>query len=422
MKIDVIESELNCLYNRLFDAEDPMEMDVLTETEKKPIYDKIKELESKKNDKFKKLYEEKIKSYPAVLNNPLLKELIKEDYHYNYLLICLLEKAPIIYSDNELAKIICKCISDDGLEMLLKLDSHVFENKELLSLINHPSFRQLENIFSNPILMNDVNFINYLLDKIKTNSIPYGTYYSDTKHMEQALRSKLDYELVLSIGCYDTLKAYLQINVSSSLFENIANIKNDNLMKLLLSVLFNSSKEKINILAKFFTIQEVREQLIDPDSFYYHLLITPLLQKNNENFYGTKEALFSFNTKVFYDFDFNGMIHYFDTLVNHYIYYYEKGQIQYVPIVIYISSIRKRIEKYNNIHDIVYSAENSEDEMDILEEKYKNVLNKGFFDLCIDALDKNKNKVLSNEEIDYWSYLLHLDVEENEKLTFSLKH
>lgn len=399
------------LYRLLDDANDPMNnFGYINREQETRINNKIQNLNNIKNTYYKTLYEYKLILHRDILNNPVIKGLIGNDYYFNYLLICLLEKAPIIYQNDTITKIVYYFIKNNkrfnALNILSKIEEKVFENRELLSVINTNYFNNLQEIFYSNILMNDNNFVQFLLSKLKTKKND-SNYSLDIKNMERALQAKLDYELVWQIGYrkFDCEKSldYFEENSGVELLDSIAAIKNIKFKKYLLSILFCSTDmRKINILEKFFNIKEIRDQLLNPNSFYYQFLILPQF----DNLYGTKEALFHFDSQIFEDFDFQKMIHYFDSRVSHYIYYYDHRKIVRVPILAYIATIHKKINTYCFFIDSIYSADIDLSTEDLLVEKYKDILTIPFVGMCIDSLSENENKSLPKDEIAYWDYLM----------------
>ena len=401
--------------------------------DEKQEYDRcLSKLFALRKKKWKKLYEEKLKLFPNILDNPVMKEILKDDYEKNYCFLKLVEKAPSIYTDIEQTSAVYQYITDNHADVfpniylidhLIKLDARVFENPDFKTVITEVAFDCVRHVFGTPELVDNNDFISYFIKYMKENW-RWGYIFNKelTKEMVQGLQSHLDYEFVTNLVSEGFLKEYLKKHMSEDLLGKIAAIQNQSLKNYILSHIFGFGNKTLTILSKFLVFPEIRKQLFDENSLYYYMLVKLATPDDDTEDYGTKAALFSFRNRDIFDAlecEFDLMVHYFDFLVEHYIYFYSKGKVYQVPLLAYIKNCRKRIDYYIHIDMLVHSIDITDDEFEKLEKKHHNLLHSSFRDLCMQALSKSTRETLTPAQIDEWNHLLEIASTEIEDDNFS---
>ena len=388
--------------------------------EKQECAERFSKLDTLRREKWKKLYEEKLKLFPNILHNPVMKEILKYDYDCedNYRFLKLVEKAPSIYTDVKQTSAVyryvthnraCASPNIDQINKLMKLDARVFENPDFKTIITDVAFDYVDNVFCTPELVDNNDFISYFIKYMKENWFWCCGYYN-TEEMVQALQANLDYELVANLGSKEMLNKYLSQHMSEGLLGKIATIQNQSLKNYILSHIFEFGDKTLTILSKFLEFPEIRKQILDENSLYYYMLVGLATPDDDTKYYGAKAGLFTFRDSydIFYDFQFDQMVHYFDTLVGHYIYFYSNDKVYQVPLLAYIKNCRKKIDDYIHIDMLVNSIDITDDELEKLKKKHHNLLHSSFKDLCIQALSRSTRETLTQEQIDEWDHLLEV--------------
>lgn len=362
-----------------------------------------------KNKMYKTLYDELIVDNEELKENSELMKHIGDNYKDNYNLLYFFSRHNEAIDNKEVYKYLFENSEESiskKISNLLALSKEVFVHPEIIKLINDEAIGNIYGIIKSRNLMQDKNFVDCFIKFIETNNL--NDLYCNTNLMEIALNEHIDFNLILLIGQVNSekLSSYLKENSSKELFDKIASIKNSRLKKYLVSKIYTEvSEDLISALIKFFNIKDVRDQLLDKNSFYYKILIKD--KESNIKEYASKDRLFSYDVHYTDDI-FQNMIHYFDSLVNHYIYFNEDNKIVHTPVLYYIESMKTKLNNYFDLISKLNSGELSDKEQQRIKLQYSHILNNNNFkQFCFESLSENAGTSINEDLEAYWDYIMN---------------
>lgn len=419
-KIEEIEKELHDLLEKIFDADDPMDLFGLMPEQRANINKRIKELQEQKEEYYKKAYADNKFDLLQLDKYEEISNILDNNNEFRFKLACFFSNNSFILEDEAKVNEICKFIYKHDFKMesikeLQKLSTHVFEQLSTIKLLNFYGYRHCDHILASDILMSNKDFVSYLEKFVySTNLTDY--YFTNIKFMEIALNEHLDFELILAIGSRNLFEEQFKNNIDLDLLNTIANINNKELQIELLNEIFGPvyDKKHLEVLMKFFAFEEVREQLLDPTSLYYGVLIKNMATTEYTKNYGSIDEIFYFdNYTVFLEADYEAMIHYFDSLVKHHIFFYEGGHIRHVPVLTYIEKATKAANEIERVFNEVYLTEEGISDEDWA--KYADYIDQNSIYVFMRTLRDCKDEWLNKEDMEYWDYILQNANKEEEK-------
>lgn len=464
-ELEKLESRLECIYSDLFDADDPCSLFVLSKDEAKELEKKAEQLKAKIDEIYKSMLGKLEKDNPKVSQSAEVRKLYDKSNKTNYIIFRFLIKHPEICSSSVITKEIEKYIYDckepgmsrknyykdvcERIDELDKLQPNFFHYNKFITFLNDICFSYLSDYFENEMVMKNLKFIEYLLEKVQDphKNLSYGEYHSVKPTMEIALEEGLDLDLVYALGNEKKYKEYLNSHDKSFFINLINTIENEEIKKQLLVDIFEiKDTQYLHILIKFLAIPEIQKQLLDDNSFYYELLIDPLMKKRNHNFwqktdenecnisqdfkcldgeYASINEVMELHSEDFHDEKSDKIIHYFDKYVNNYIYFYYENEVKKVPVLYYIQTMRKKIKLWKDLNYFIDSVYIDDKLIDAFSESFREYFDKDFYELATEALIENMGRYLSREEEDYWDHLLNeannYQEQEDESILLELK-
>lgn len=405
--MEKIEIRVKNFFNFLFNIKNVQKNEVLTENK---INDGSNSFVLDKNKMYKNLYDELIMDNEELKENAELMKHISDNYQDNYNLLYFFLRHNEAIDNKEIYKYLFE-ESEESISKkvsnLLILSNEVFTNPEIVKLINNEAISNIYGIIKSKRLMQNKEFVDYFIKFIKTNGL--NDLYYNTNLMEIALNEHIDFNLILLIGQVNSEKliSYLKENSSKELFDKIASIKNSRLKKYLVSKIYTEINEDlISTLIDFFNIKDVRDQLLDKNSFYYKILIKGAKESNIKE-YASKDSLFSYDVDYTDDI-FQNMIHYFDSLVNHYIYFNEDNKVVHTPVLYYIESMKNKLNNYFDLMSKINSGELSDKEQQRIKLQYSHILNNNNFkQFCLESLSENAGTSIDGNLEAYWDYIMN---------------
>lgn len=438
-KLEELEAKVESIYNILSCADDLLDMHTALSQEQRDKYlNAVKELELKIDKTYKGMLNKLASENKEIADNELVKKIYDKNNKTNYLILSFLIKHPEIVSSTlaleqfeyfiyDSKNRYCRHSSfaevETKLEELDDLSPKFFHNEIFIKFLNDYRFAQLDEYFKNETIMNNEKFVEYLSNKVLNakEELEYGEYHNVSSIMETALSDGVDFDLVYALGNENKYKEYLS-RYDKTFFLNLINsIQNQGLKKKMLADIFDIKDiSKLPILLKFIEYPEIQKQLQDKDSFYYNVLIKPLIDyeelsseivedKSEEHInedYGSVRDIVEFNLDSFYDYDFNGMIHHFDKHVDNYIYFYSEGEIKKVPVLFYIKTMKRKTDLWIKLNSLDSYVDEDEDLFNMYFNLFNNYINKDLVELAVESLEENIGSKLSSKEEDCWTRLL----------------
>lgn len=396
-RLEIVDAKIGKLTQMLLDKDDHSAV----------LNDLRKYIIEKKNI-YQKQYDKMLEGMPELKTNENYRQALTGNIEFDTLFLELIVKYPHIINDMNFLMPIVNFINHGDkvvkVRELLSMNKGVFANNTLLNKINDVNYENIKEIFRSIPLMSSIEFKDYF----KNINILPNKCYDNIQLMEKALKEGLNLDLVFALGSKDHAHDYFNENMSLELLDQIANSKTANLKKQILAIIFDCEDEKIlNILVRFFEIKDVRDQLLDENSFYYELLIKPIKTGANHKDYGSIEKLLSTSSKGFNNYilacnNTDELAHTFDLLTGPYIYYHEDRRIKRVPVKKFTSSFNKRIQLFMSALEMINMLDIKANQ-DILNEKYEEVLNDDLKDIAIHSLRENEGITLSSEEKKDWN-------------------
>lgn len=396
-RLDIVDAKISKLTQMLLDKDDHSA--VLNDLRKYII---------EKKTIYQKQYDKMLEGMPELKNNENYRQALTGNIEFDTLFLELIVKYPHIINNMDFLMPIVNFINHGDkvikVRELLNMNRGVFDDHVLLNKINDANYENIKEIFRSIPLMSSIEFKDYF----KNIGILPNRCYDNIQLMEKALKEGLNLDLVLALGSKDHAHDYFNENMSLELLDHIANSKTSNLKKQILSIIFDCEDEKIlNILVRYFEIKDVRDQLIDENSFYYELLIKHIKMGASHKDYGSIDKLLSTCSKGFDNYilacnNTDELAHAFDLLTGPYIYYHEDRRIKRVPVNKFTSSFNKRIDLFNKALEMINMLDIKANQ-DILKEKYEDVLNDDLKDIAIHSLKENEGIKLTSEETKDWN-------------------
>lgn len=410
-RLDIVNAKLKKLYDSLFDETDLRDFDNISRNDLEKIKNEIRKYEEEKTLLYYKNYNARLKEMPWLVENETYKQLITYNAEFDFLFIELIHKCPSIVTNIELLMPIAQFINKAsnkiaGLRELLSLNRNVLADSRLLSRINDKSYPQIKNILKSITLMSNQIFREYLAQF----HIQENRTYDNVLIMENAFKEDLNLDFVLALGSKTHINDYFHKNMSKELLDQIANAKTKRLKKQILAMMFGCFDEKtLNILVRFFEIEDVRDQLLDEKSFYYALLIKPLYEGISHKDYGSIDKLLSTCSNRWDDDIFNAssenintLAHIFDSVTGPYLYYHKNRQVHKVPVYKFTKSFNNNVDKFYEVLDILEKAKINEQTEELIK-KYDIFLYDDLKDAAVHALLENEDLKMSDKEIADWN-------------------
>lgn len=440
-KVQILELELNEIYNRLFDAADPLNTLVLSNEDNQYYKSETVKLEKQIEKIYKKMLKELEKENPEILEHEEVKKLYDKSSKVNYFIFrFLIEHQNICSSKDtiqEIEKFIYDCkYSEDmhrtyyrdiqkKLSVLNSLQPIFFQYIIFVRFLNDYRFPYLKSYFTNKVIMENDAFVDYLLNKIDfcDQNIKFGEYHHVIPSMEMALKEKVDANLIYAMGNKECYENYLKTHDIEYIFHIINSIENEEVKIKLLVDIFHikvQNKAKLHVLSEFLIYPEIQKQLLNETSFYYNVLIKPLISEHSNESktlgeyevfevtegYASIRDVVEYHSDDFYDYQFDKIIHHFDKYVQNYIYFYYENEVKKIPVLYYIQTMQRKIELWERLHIFPCIVKINEE----IEKEYYNefdeYVNKDFVEMAIASLEENIGRCLSSHEEDYWNYLL----------------
>lgn len=415
-RLDIVNAKLKKLYAVLFDLSNPRD-------NQEEIKNQIIKYERERTLIYSKEYYKRLKEMPWLSENDIYKQIITHNAEFDYLFLELIQKCPRIINDLGLLLPILDFING-GMELLLPntaitnsgnnkiaklrelltLNRNVLADTRLLSRINDPCYPQIKDILKSITLMSNQKFRDYLA---RTNILK-NRNYTNICLMERAFREGLSFDLVLALGSDNHAKNYFSMNMSKELLDQVHNAKTKILKKQILSIIYDCNDDKIlNILVRFFEIDDVREQLLDENSFYYNFLIKPIYMGISHREYGSIDELLSTCSKGFDNYilacnNTDILSHAFDCITGPYIYYHNDRRVHAVPANKFTSSFNNQISQFHQALEMVNMLDDSISQ-EYLSQKYENILNDDLKVIATRALIENEDTKMSEEELKNWN-------------------
>ncbi len=290
-RLDIVNGKLKKLYDVLFSITN-------SENSNKPSTEKIentkneiRKYEREKTTIYLKESNKWLKEMPWLKDNETYKKLMTHNAEFNCLFLELIHKCPSMVDDMDLLMPIVDFVNNgtnkiSRVRELLTLNRNVLSDKKLLKRINDKCYPQIKEVLKSITLMSNSKFREYLAEV----DILSGRVYDDVRLMERAFKEGLNLDLVLALGSKKHARDYFYRNMSKELLDHIASAKTKTLKKQILSLVFDCNNDKIlNILARFFEIEVIRDALLDENSFYYNLLIKPIYEGVSHKDYAVME-------------------------------------------------------------------------------------------------------------------------------------
>lgn len=430
-KLRDLEIELESIYDALFDDEDPTDLfGGLSKEERKKHKERASELEKIIDEIYKEKKKALENKHPELKSNSNFQKLYSRSERSNYIILSyfvkhlslcenpkILEELELFIYDCHTRSSIRRTYHKDVKEKISKLSAlqpAFFQHEAFVKYLNDFRFGYLDEYFETKEIMRNKKFVNFLLSIVNdSHFLEYDEYHHISGEMISALKEGLDTEFIFSMGNKKRYKSYLSRYTKEELLNIILNIKSMDVKKKLLADTFNIvDTSKLLMLLEFINFEDVRLQLLDENSFYYELLIKPLLIKRDkdnallDNDYASISSVVYFNIEDFNDFEFNKMIHHFDRLTKHYIYFYFENEVKRVPVLFFIQTMRRKIDLWIALDTFPYSIEVTDEENEYFQTYFKDYIDRYFEDIAIEALEENIGKCLSKDDEAYWDYLL----------------
>lgn len=438
-KLKKLERKLFRIYCEWADSLSSKGYSVLSDEIIKERKKRAKEIEEEIDNLYIHELEELKNDHPEVLKNGEVEKLFDVNAKSNCLIFKFLIKHPEIYTSTYITSEVGKFIYDWGkngkkrivspvsvekkINVLDKIQPAFYHYTNFIEFLNNYYFEYLYAYFQNETMMDNPRFIQFLLSIVQNpekNIRGTEEYHQVDYFALSALAENLDIEFVYALGNKKKYNNYLSCRYKEEVFSLINSIHDTELKKKLLIDIFGLKKlEYLPILMKFFAIPEVQEQLLDPSSFYYQLLIKPLTTKEEDstNCENNTEPLNDFDYASigevirFHSDDFNNgeldkMIHHFDKHVGNYIYFYYENEVKRVPVLYYIQTMRQKTEMWKKLNLLTSSHNTSLNTCETLFELFAYYTDNTFQDFARDSLVENIGKCMTSEEEDYWTHLL----------------
>ncbi len=396
-RLDIVKLKIDKLSNMLLTTDNP-----------KSIMQEIRKYILEKQAIYKRQYDKKINERIDLLENKTYKELLTGNIEFDALFLELICKYPHIVDDMTFLMPIVNFINAgdkiDRLNQLLAMNRNVFTDAKLLNRINDKNYDNIKNIFKSLTLMASKSFRDYF----KYVTVTSNRNYDNILLMEKALKEGLNLDLVVALGSENHASEYFRRNMSKELLDHIANAKTKTLKKQILGVMYNCNDDKIlSILVRFLEIEEVRDQLLNENSFYYQLLIKPIYEGISHKEYGSINELLSTCSKEFDSYilacnSTDNLAHAFDCLTGPYIYYHKDRRVHAVPVNRFTSSFNRQIDEFNQVLDMVNTLDSPIDQ-EFLSRRYEKALNDNLRVIAAQALGENEDVKMTDEEIANWN-------------------
>ncbi len=487
-RLDIVTAKLKKLYGVLFDSKNFTDSDKISSEDIENIKNEIRKYELEKKALYLKESNKFLKEMPWLMGNETYKKILTNNAEFNYLFLELIHKCPNIVNDMDILMPIVNFINGGTnkiarLREVLSFNRNVLNDAKLLRRINDNCFPQIKEILKSITLMSNPRFREYLANSY----ILSDRTYDNVRLMERAFKEGLNWDFVLALGSYKHAKDYFRMNMSKELLDQIASAKTKTLKKQILSIMYDCQNEKIlnilaryfeigvireqlldensfyykllisplyegvshreyasmesidinqeftdmkvskelfeqvansntktlkkqmlklifncnneeilNILTSFFEIDEVREQLLDEDSFYYNLLIKPIKKGTDVAKYASIDEVLSSCSKRFDDYiltcdNTDILAHSFDCITNGYIYYFKDGNLHQAPVRDFTKSFNNAIEKFYQVLDFINKVPAGKDQ-DFLSQKYEKYLNDNLREVAKSAILDNQDK------------------------------
>lgn len=396
-RLEIVDAKIRKLTEMLFDTDN-----------REAIQSDLRKYIIEKKSIYKKQYDKMLESMPELKNSENYRQALTGNIEFDTLFLELIVKYPHIINDNAFLMPIVTFINGSDrttrVHELLKMHRSLFEDANLLNKINDANYEGIKDIFRSITLMTNPSFKEYL----KSAYIYPDKTYDNISLMEKALKEGLNFDLVLALGSNHLAKEYIEANFTKELLDHIASAKTTNLKKQILSIIYDCDDDKIlNILVRFFDIEDIREQLTNENSFYYDLLIKPIKMGTTHKDYGSIDKLLSTCSKGFDDYilacnNTDELAHAFDLLTGPYIYYHEDRRIKAVPVKSFTHTFNERIDIFNKALEMINMIDNNED-IAYIKEQYEALLNDDLKLIAYASLRENEDKRLSKQEISDWN-------------------
>jgi len=511
-RLDIVTAKLKKLYGVLFDSKNFTGSDKISSEDIENIKNEIRKYEAEKKTLYLKESNRFLKEMPWLMGNETYKKILTNNAEFNCLFLELLHKCPNMVNDMEILMPIVNFINGNmnkiaRLREVLSFNRNVLNDAKLLRRINDNCYPQIKEILKSITLMSNPRFREYLANSYILNE----RTYDNVRLMERAFKEGLNWDFVLALGSYRHAKDYFRMNMSKELLDHIASAKTKTLKKQILSIMYDCQNEKIlnilaryfeigvireqlldensfyykllinplyegvshreyasiesidinqeftdmkvskelfeqvansntktlkkqmlklifnckdeeilNILVGFFEIDEVREQLLDENSFYYNLLIKPIKKGTNVAKYASLDEILSSCSKRFDNYilacDNTDMLaHSFDCITDGYIYYYKDGSLHQAPVKDFTKSFNEAIVKFYKVLELINSVPAGKDQ-DFLSQKYEKYLNDDLREVAKMAILDNQDKKLSKEELTEWNEYIDVTYESNNNI------
>lgn len=292
-RLDIVNAKLKKLYNTLFSVTNSDNANKLSDEEKENTKNEIRKYEREKSILYLKESNKLLKEMPWLIKNETYEKIMTHNAEFDYLFLLLIKRCPNMVNDMEILMPIVNFINGGTnkiakLRELLTINRNVLSDKNLLKRINDSCYEQIKDIFKSLTLMSNPRFREYLANM----KIMNGRNYDNIRLMERALKEGLNLDLVMALGSDAHAKDYFHRNMSKELLDHIASAKTKTLKKQILAIMYDCNNDKIlNILARYFEIEVIRNQLLDENSFYYNLLIKPIYEGISHKEYASLESI-----------------------------------------------------------------------------------------------------------------------------------
>lgn len=403
-RLDIVNGKIKKLSSILFDTS----INGCSKDEIELVKNEIRKYALEKKAIYQRSYDKRIKEMPWLKEHETYKELLTPNVEFNALFLELIHKYPYIVDDMNFLMPIVNFINGGDklarLRELLSMRRYVFIDSQFLNMINHPNYEDMKDVFTSLTLTSSSKFREFFKDI----AIRENRKYDNTRLMEKALKEGLNLDLVLALGSKRHADEYFRINMSKELLDHINSAKTKTLKKQILSVMYDCNDEKIlNILVRFFEIDEVREQLLDENSFYYNLLIKAIDEGVSHRDYGSIDELLTrcskdFDNYILYCNNTDLLSHSFDLLTGPYIYYHRDRRIHAVPVNRFTSSFNQYVSRFNETIETITMLDSLKDQ-EYMSEKLGNALNDDLRVIANNSLMENEDIKMTDEEVSNWN-------------------
>lgn len=403
-RLDIVNGKIKKLSSILFDTS----FNNSSNEDIELVKSELRRYVLEKKSIYQRNYDKRMKEMPWLKKSETYKELLTPNVEFNALFLELIHKYPYIVDDMSFLMPIVNFINGGDklvrLRELLSMRRYVFIDCEFLNKINHPNYENMKEIFRSLTLTSSNKFREFF----KGSTIRDNRIYDNSRLMERALKEGLDTELVMALGSKRHADEYFRINMSKELLDHINSAKTKTLKKQILSVMYDCNDEKIlNILVRFFEIDEVREQLLDENSFYYSLLIKAIDEGVSHREYGSIDELLSrcskdFDNYILYCNNTDSLSHSFDLLTGPYIYYHRDRRIHAVPVNRFTNSFNQHVTHFNEALETINMLDEFANQ-EYISEKFSDVLNDDLRALATASLIENEDIKMSEEEVSNWN-------------------